>query len=125
MRWLTGTGFSAAITALLAGCALAPGGPGDHFAERAGAIKNVVVIYAENHSFDNMYGLFPGANGIANATAEQKTQLDHDGKPLAHLPATYNGGKLDARFPTQGLPNGPLRIDAPPINARMDQVVPS
>ena len=27
-------------------------------------IDTIVVIYAENRSFDNMYGLFPGANGI-------------------------------------------------------------
>lgn len=88
-------------------------------------IDNIVVIYAENHSFDNMYGLFPGANGIANATAEQKTQLDHDGKPLPHLPPVYTlQGKPDTRYP-QNLPNGPFRIDAPPVNARIDQIVPS
>jgi phospholipase C len=27
-------------------------------------IKTIVVIYAENRGFDNLYGLFPGANGI-------------------------------------------------------------
>ena len=32
-------------------------------------IKNVVVIYQENWSFDGLYGSFPGANGIANAAA--------------------------------------------------------
>src|SRR5216117_820464 len=58
---------------------------------RAGAasglekIEHVVVIYAENRSFDHLYGLFPGANGIARATAEQKTQLDRDDSPLSHL----------------------------------------
>jgi phospholipase C len=82
---LTRTSFSLALAALLAGCAFSPTGSGDRFAERAGPIKNVVVIYAENHSFDNMYGLFPGANGIANATPEQYTQLGHDGKPLPEL----------------------------------------
>src|SRR6476661_9879947 len=88
-------------------------------------IETIVVIYAENHSFDNLYGLFPGANGIANATPEQKTQLDHDGKPLPHLPPVYTTqGKPDARFP-QALPNTPFRIDAPPVSARTDQIVPS
>jgi len=87
-------------------------------------IRTIVVIYAENHSFDNLYGMFPGANGVASATAEQKTQLDHDGSPLATLPPVYNAGKVDPRYP-RGLPNGPFRIDAPPVNARMDQVVPS
>jgi phospholipase C len=53
--------------------------------EALAKIKNIVVIYAENRSFDHLYGFFPGANGIDNATDEQRTQLDHDGKPLPHL----------------------------------------
>ena len=62
---------------LLAGCAATrPQTGGGARAQDLAKIEHIVVIYAENHSFDNMYGLFPGANGIANATAEQKTQLD-------------------------------------------------
>src|SRR3954470_2387486 len=76
-------------------------------------IDTIVVIYAENHSFDNMYGMFPGANGVANASPESKVQRDHDGKPLASLPAVYTSGKPDADYPTKGLPNGPFRIDGP------------
>ena len=108
------------VTALLAACAGTGGG------SRAGLdrIQNVVVIYAENHSFDNMYGMFPGANGVASASAVSKTQLDHDGKPLATLPPVYDGGKVDPRYPAN-LPNGPFRIDAPPVNANINQVVPS
>ena len=30
-------------------------------------IEHVIVIYSENRSFDNLYGLFPGANGIGTA----------------------------------------------------------
>jgi acid phosphatase len=110
------------LTALaaLASCAQSP-------SQRAGLdnIETIVVIYAENHSFDNLYGLFPGANGIANATAAQKTQLDHDGKPLPHLPPVYDAkGNPNPRYPSN-LPNGPFRIDAPPVNARLDQIVPS
>ena len=87
-------------------------------------IDHIIVIYAENRSFDHLYGLFPGAEGIADATAEQKTQLDHDGAPLPHLPPVYEHGKPDPRFPS-ALPNGPFRIDAPPINGAYDQVLPS
>ncbi|MBL0086974.1 MAG: acid phosphatase [Ideonella sp.] len=86
-------------------------------------VKHLVVIYAENHSFDNLYGLFPGADGIANATAEQRTQLDHDGKPLPELIVFGNDGKPAAGFPR--MPNGPFRIDAPPVNRRHDEIVPS
>src|SRR5690349_7596435 len=55
--------------------------------EALGRIKNIVVIYAENRSFDHLYGAFPGANGLGNATAEENTQLDHDGTklPYGHL----------------------------------------
>ena len=81
----------------------------------ASKIKTVVVIYAENRSFDNLYGLFPGANGISNATATNKTQLDRDGKtPLATLPAVWGANGAPAWNFVSGLPNGPFRIDAPP-----------
>ena len=103
-------------TLLLAGCAGAPG---------LQQIDNVVVIYAENRSFDHLYGLFPGADGIAQASVEEKTQVDHDGRPLEHLPPTWVHGKPSPRFATEKLPNGPFRIDAPPINGRMDEVLPS
>src|SRR4051812_39200398 len=83
-------------------------------------IETIVVIYAENRSFDHLYGLFPGANGIANATSEQKTQVDHDGSPLPYLPPVYTDGMIDTRFPLR-MPNGPFRIDQPPINGRLDQ----
>ena len=63
------------------------------------SVESIVVIYAENRSFDHLYGLFPGAEGLAQATAEQKTQLDHDGRPLAHLPPVYDGNKVNPRFP--------------------------
>jgi len=26
-------------------------------------VEHVIVIYLENHSFDNLFGLFPGAEG--------------------------------------------------------------
>src|SRR5574341_1218671 len=106
------------VLALLAGCAAQPRGSLE-------SIEHIVVIYAENRSFDHLYGLFPGAEGIAQASAEQKTQLDHDGKPMPHLPPTWDHGKASARFRTEALPNGPFRIDAPPINGRMDEVLPS
>jgi acid phosphatase len=101
--------FAVAIL-LGAGCTLLP--PAPRGLER---IEHIVVIYAENRSFDNLYGLFPGADGIAQATPEQYTQVDNDGKPLPHLPPVWKGKEPDAAFPTD-LPNRPFRIDAPPIN---------
>ncbi len=116
--------FRTAPLLLLFACAgvVAQAGPAGA-ADPLARIKTIVVIYAENRSFDHLYGLFPGANGIANATAEQKTQLDHDGTPLPYLTIFRSGGKPDPRFPR--LPNEPFQIDAAPINIRVDQPGPS
>jgi phospholipase C len=66
-------------------------------------IGHIVVIYLENHSFDNLYGLFPGADGIAQATSEQYLQEDLDGKPYDVLPQTH------PQFPAD-LPNRPFDL---------------
>jgi len=70
------------------------------------SINHIVVIYLENHSFDNLYGEFPGANGISNATAAEYTQIDSNGNPYTNLPLPINTsssgaptGKPDPRFP--------------------------
>jgi acid phosphatase len=52
------------------------------------SIQNVVVIYAENHSFDNTFGRFPGANGLPTTPTPQ---LDRDFSTLAKLPQTWSG----------------------------------
>ena len=58
-------------------------------------IENVVVIYAENRGFDNLYGLFPGANGIPgvnpSATGSVALQKDFDGSVLPVLPPVWGG----------------------------------
>jgi phospholipase C len=105
--------------AALAGCALPPSPAGTGLAR----IEHIVVIYAENRSFDNLYGLFPGANGIANATPAQYTQVDNDGKPFATLPPVWKGKDADPAFP-RDLPNRPFRIDAPPINLPLSAPTP-
>lgn len=55
------------------------------------AITNIVVIYAENRSFDNLFGSFPGANGLANTSPQAATQLDRDGSVLPGLPPVWGG----------------------------------
>lgn len=76
-------------------------------------IENIVVIYLENHSFDSLYGLFPGADGIASAPPETTRQVDSQGQPYAHLPRVLDTRKKppapDERFPAV-LPNGPFDI---------------
>ena len=48
-------------------------------------INHIVVIYEENHSFDNLYGGWEGVNGPQNATASQLTQVDQNGVPYSCL----------------------------------------
>jgi phospholipase C len=69
-------------------------------------VEHVIVIYMENHSFDNLYGSFPGANGLSDATRAQYTQLDTaTGLPYTVLPWS------DPSFvPTPTLPNAPYDI---------------
>jgi phospholipase C len=82
-------------------------------------IDTIVVIYAENRSFDNLYGGFPGANGLRNVTARRATQLDRDGKPFSELPPAWDG--LTAKGVKPGiteaqsahLPNTTFAIDDP------------
>src|SRR4051812_22105941 len=56
-----------------------------------GQIETIVVIYAENRSFDNLYGHFPGANGVQNLTPEAVRQRDRDGSILPELPPVWDG----------------------------------
>jgi len=76
-------------------------------------ISHVVVIYLENHSFDNMFGHFPGANGLDQA-GNATLQNDKDGKPYATLPPVIMTDKkppeADPRFP-KDLANKPFLID--------------
>ena len=108
--------------AALASCGVAPT---DRGAGRGAidAIDTVVVIYAENRAFDNLFGLFPGANGIpgVNPTAvgAYLPQVDRDGTPLATLPPAWGGltavnaTTTVSEAQTRGLPNRPFRIDGP------------
>ena len=70
-------------------------------------VGHVVVIYMENHSFDNLYGEFVGANGLYNAT--NYTQTDSSNNVYAHLPAVTGSPNASA-FPTN-LANKYFNID--------------
>ncbi|CAB3767602.1 acid phosphatase [Paraburkholderia solisilvae] len=56
-------------------------------------VKNIVVIYAENRSFANLYGNFPGLQQPLDAVRpEAYVQFDRDGiTPLPRLPAIWGG----------------------------------
>lgn len=110
---------AAMVLCALGACATKAGDPME--SPRLDRIKHVVVIYAENRSFDHLYGLFPGANGIDRATPEQMIQLDHDGTPLQELLVFGSNGKPDASFAR--MPNRPFRIDTAPMSRAPSQIV--
>src|SRR4051795_13300512 len=112
------------VVVLLLSLLIAAGGPAQ--AQAANPINHVVVIYLENHSFDNLYGLFPGANGISKAGAKA-TQVDKSGAPYATLPQPTNTNVKpvgpDPRFPAN-LPNKPFNIDQyVPLNQNTGDLV--
>src|SRR6476646_3148395 len=75
-------------------------------------IEHLVIIYLENRSFDNLYGHFPGANGLQDA-GKTATQTDTQGQSYATFPPVMNDAKPpepDKRFPAN-LPNAPFLID--------------
>ena len=88
-------------------------------------IENVVVIYAENRSFNNLFANFPGASGLTAGKGKKKEpafapQKDRDGTVLAKLPPAW-GGLTAAGQPvtvtqaqtTNVWPNAPFQVDSP------------
>jgi acid phosphatase len=61
-------------------------------------MNHIVVIYEENHSFDNLYGSWEGVNGISNADAAHTTQVNEAGNPYTCL--KMNDVNLAALPPT-------------------------
>jgi phospholipase C len=70
----------------------------DAVGELKSRVNHIIVIYQENWSFDALYGKFPGANGIANASPASLSQVDKDGKKLAAAPLPLNGTSVDPHF---------------------------
>jgi acid phosphatase len=87
-------------------------------------VDTIVVIYAENRGFDNMYGTFPGANGIPGinptGTGMIYPQVDRDAAAtlLPKLPLTWGGVTSPGFLPeitqamSDNLPNRPYSLQA-------------
>lgn len=65
-------------------------------------IDHIIVIYLENRSFDHLYGLFPGADGLAHAGGAAP-QIDENGAAYATLPA-FSNRPLVSSLPSLDLP---------------------
>src|SRR4051795_3694213 len=53
--------------------------------QKLARVKHIVVIYEENHSFDNLYGGWEGVRGLSDAGPAQATQVNQAGVPFACL----------------------------------------
>ncbi|HEV7814604.1 MAG TPA: acid phosphatase [Janthinobacterium sp.] len=85
-------------------------------------IRNVVVIYLENRSFNNLFADFPGTSApLSEVTAAAAAQKDRDGSVLAKLPKIWGGmvpqqqnigGKdyLIKEEQIKDLPNAPFKL---------------
>jgi acid phosphatase len=85
-------------------------------------VDTIVVIYAENRGFDNMYGMYPGANGIPGVnptgTGTIYPQIDRDAAAtvLPKLPQTWGGVTSAGFMPpitqamSDNLPNRPYLL---------------
>jgi acid phosphatase len=65
------------LLAVSGGAAAKPSGHGDE--NKLRDVKHIVVIYEENHSFDNLYGGWEGVRGLKSADAAHTIQLGQTG----------------------------------------------
>jgi acid phosphatase len=75
-RILVLTGFVLVVAAVTAFAATAGNDKG---AKELAKVNHIVVIYEENHSFDNLYGAWEGVNGLQKASPANWTQRDQFG----------------------------------------------
>jgi acid phosphatase len=76
--------FAAMMAAALALPATAQAKHGGH-AHKMHRVKHIVVIYEENHSFDNLYGGWEGVDGLKDADKAHTTQISQGGQPFECL----------------------------------------
>jgi acid phosphatase len=101
----------------------AAGKPGDGDRHKLDKIQHIVVIYEENHSFDNLYGGWEGVNGRSNATAAHTIQIGQGGAAYncqlqndvnltsPPLPADCSDATTGTTF-TSHFTNAPFSIEA-------------
>jgi phospholipase C len=69
-----------ALAVIPAGGAAASGG-----GDRLSRVNHIVVIYQENHSFDNLYGMWEGVRGLRDAPRSKTVQVNQAGVPYQCL----------------------------------------
>jgi acid phosphatase len=122
--------LAAAVIASLCACATRAAPPASQAAmERTSQalrakVSTIVVIYAENRAFDDLYGNFPGAAGLGDVLDREGRPLpaylpqrDRDGTVLPTLPQSWGSVTAPGYVPvvtqaeSAGLPNAPFSIE--------------
>jgi acid phosphatase len=117
----------AAACLVVAAAGGAAGGPSND--NKLKQVRHIVVVYEENHSFDNLYGGWEGVNGLSNADSAHTTQAGQSGTPFqclymddvnlqaqsaanptAPLSTTCTDTTTSTPFPSH-FPNAPFTID--------------
>jgi len=89
-------------------------------------IDHIIVVYQENWSFDGLYGSFPGANGIANASPTSLNQLDRvSGQALSSLSSNYNDADPSVTAPFGPIPLPLLSTNFSTVKSALDPHFPS
>ncbi|HEV8402002.1 MAG TPA: alkaline phosphatase family protein [Candidatus Limnocylindrales bacterium] len=92
-------------------------------------INHIVVVYEENHSFDNLYGGWEGVNGLANADEAHTTQVNEAGNSYTCLKQDDVNLQDATRFPqtcadaTPGTPGGPFTSAFPNAPFTIDDYI--
>jgi acid phosphatase len=121
----TTLGLVAAVCSCVTGTVSVPSGAQEALTRALRSkVDTIVVIYAENRAFDNLYGNFPGARGLGDVVGRDgrplpayAPQVDRDGSVLPTLPRTWGGVTAAGIRPvvteaeSAGLPNAPFSIE--------------
>src|SRR6266851_5028165 len=91
----------AAVAAAFVGAAIVSAAGAARGNDQLAKINHIVVVYEENHSFDNLYGGWEGVNGRANADAAHTTQV----------------GQAATRTPYTCLLQNDVNLKSPPLSA--------
>ncbi len=110
-----------ALVALSVPVAAVAAGEASGRVDKLSKIDHIVVIYEENHSFDNLYGGWEGVNGLANADTAHMTQVDQAGLAYECLkqddvnltaPSPLSVACTDSRGFSSHFTNAPFTIDS-------------
>ena len=85
MRCIQWERFAPLMLSAVVALELVASAEGSDRADKLQKINHFVVIYQENHSFDNLYGAWEGVHGLSAADPEHTVQMTQGGLPYECL----------------------------------------